>query len=453
MRRIITIASEGALLLCLGCAKSVSPIVAEGTFPASVMATLHEMPIEEPELADTKAQTQYTVRIKWTAGDKLSVVNLTTGKLLGGNLSANETGFSSTFSGSLQGRVKNGDRIAYFYPASDNVAEVPFPGFSVDMSAQKGTATAVPLCVYSIVTADANSFQNARISFDFFMSYIMLGMSDIPATAQIKAVTLTNVTDSFDVALNAGRTGFTLTPHTGDIVLTPGQAASATGVRTLYVAVPGSAATTERSIILETNVTSFETSFTGAALKNGTAYNTNVVGFLKDDLSFEDSHVRAYCLSHFDSNEDGKLSMVEIASVTTFPADPLPADIICFEELEYFYGLTALPSFKDRTSLVSVTVPRQITAIADETFSGCSSLAELYLKPETPPALGSHVFDGTPESLLMIVSDSALPTYLAAPGWCNYPVQLTGISNVSGSSVRIHTEGEDMASENTDVNV
>lgn len=445
--------ATGILLLLGSCVKNESPILADGTFEASVVANLHEMPIEEPELADTKAQTQYTVRIKWTAGDKLSVVNLTTGKLLGGNLSANETGFSSTFSGSLKGTVNTGDRIAYFYPAKDNASEIPFPGFSVDMSSQKGTATAVPLCVYSVVTADANSFQNASISFDFFMSYIMLGMSDIPATAQIKAVTLTNVTDRFDVSLNAGRTGFVLTPHTGDIVLTPGQAASASGVRTLYVAVPGSVATTERSIILETSVTSFETSFTGAALKNGTAYNTNVVGFLKDDLSFEDSRVRAYCLSHFDANGDGKLSLVEIASVTTFPDDPLPSDIICFDELEFFYGLTTFPSFKNRKDLVSVTVPRQISSIAAETFYGCSVLSEIYLKPETPPALGNNAFYGTPESLLMIVSDTSLPDYLSAPGWRNYPAQLTGNSNVNGSSVRIHTEGENMNAENTVVNL
>ena len=442
------------LLLLLGsCTKNVPQIVAEGTFSASVVANLHEMPIEEPELQETKAQTQYTVRIKWTSGDKLSVVNLTTGKLLGGFLSANETGFTSTFSGSLHGEVKAGDRIAYFYPASDNVSEIPFTGFTVDMSAQKGTATTVPLCVYSIVTADANSFQNASISFDFFMSYIMLGMSDIPATAQIKQVTLTNVTNCFDVFLNEDRTNFVLTRHVGDIVLTPGQTASATGVRTLYVAVPGSATATGRSIVLETNVVSFETGFTSASLNNGTAYNTNVTGFLVDDLSFEDSQVRAYCLSHFDSNRDGKLSMVEIASVATFPEEPLPSEILCFNELEFFYGLTELPSFKNRKSMVSVAVPRQISSITAETFSGCSSLSEIRLKPENPPFLGNDAFYDTPGSLMMIVSDSSLPDYLSDPGWSNYHDQLTGESNVSGSSVRIHTEGEDMNSENTVVNV
>ena len=432
----------------------VSQILAEGDFSLTLTAELPEMPVLDNggDITDTKASTQYTVRIKWAAGDKLSVVNLTTGKLLGGYVTANSSGTSTTFSGSLQGTVNNGDQIAYFYPAQENSTEIVFTGLQVDMSNQKGTMGAVPLCVYSVVKAGNESFQNANITFKYLMGYMMIGMSDIPAAAQIKSVTIKNLTSTFDLDINSGKTGFNITAHQGDIVLTPdNQSASSAGVKTLYVAIPESVST-NRSIILETGNNVFETSFASAKLQNGYAYNTNVSGFLDDDLSFEDSRVQAYCLEHFDTNCDGKLSMVEIAGVSTFPST-LPSGILCFNELEFFYGLTTLPSFENQTSLTSVTIPRQITSIPDATFAGCSELVEVYLKPSTPPVLGSGVFDGTPDYMMLIVSDESLYDYQSADSWLAYIDQIRSASSVSGSGIRINTEGGNMGSENVIVNV
>lgn len=432
----------------------VSPILAEGNFSLTMTAELPEMPVLDNggDVTDTKASTQYTVRIKWVAGDKLSVVNLTTGKLLGGYVTANSSGTSTTFSGSLQGTVNNGDLIAYFYPAQENGAETTFTGFQVDMSSQKGTTGTVPLCVYSLVEAGEESFQNARITFSYLMSYMMIGMSDIPASAQIKSVRMSNVTNQFEITINPGRTGFDITAHQGDIVLTPDNlTASSAGVKTLYAAIPESVSAS-RSIFLETTTNVFETFFTSAKLLNGYAYNTNVSGFLDDDLAFEDSRVRAYCLEHFDTNGDGKLSMVEIAGVTSFPS-VLPSGILSFNELEFFYGLTTLPSFDNQSSLSSVTISRQITSIPDGTFAGCSELVEVYLKPTTPPALGSNVFDGTPENMMLIVADGTLSDYQLAEGWSNYADQIRESSTISGSGIRINTEGGQMGSESVNVNV
>ena len=453
MQRFFYLAT--VLLLLSSCGVEIveeSPVLAEGNFSLTMTAELPEMPVLDNggDITDTKASTQYTVRIKWAAGDKLSVVNLTTGKLLGGYVTANSSGTSTTFSGSLQGTVNNGDLIAYFYPAQENSSETNFTGFQVDMSNQKGTTGTVPLCVYSIVEAGNDSFQNARITFSYLMSYMMIGMSDIPASAQIKNVRMTNVTNSFDLTINSAETGFDIAAHQGDIVLTPdNQSASSTGVKTLYAAIPGSASTT-RSIILETATNVFETSFASAKLQNGYAYNTNVSGFLDDDLSFEDSRVRAYCLEHFDTNGDGKLSMVEIAGVTSFPST-FPSGILSFNELEFFYGLTTLPSFENQSSLSSVTIPRQITSIPDGTFAGCSELVEVYLKPATPPSLGSSVFSGTPDNIMLIVSDESLSDYQSAEGWCDYVNQIRGSSSVSGSGIRINTEGGGMGSENVNI--
>ena len=98
MKRFLLLSAFLLLLSSCGVADVeelvVSPILAEGNFTLSMTAELPEMPVLDNggDVTDTKASTQYTVRIKWAAGDKLSVVNLTTGKLLGGYVTANASG-------------------------------------------------------------------------------------------------------------------------------------------------------------------------------------------------------------------------------------------------------------------------------------------------------------------------------------------------------------------------
>ena len=188
MRRALLISL--ALLSLCSCSKNGPDILVSGPFDARVLAVLPECPVVD---TPTRASTQYTVRIKWAAGDRLSVINLTTGKVLGGNLTANASGTSTTFTGQLSGTVRSGDTIAYLYPAQDNTSEMDFTGIRVDMSSQRGITGAVPLCVYSITQADSQSFSDASIPFSFLMSYVMIGLSDIPASTVIRSVTLTNV--------------------------------------------------------------------------------------------------------------------------------------------------------------------------------------------------------------------------------------------------------------------
>ena len=428
--------------------ESVSPL-AEGTFFLSMNASLPDMPQVDSLSVEgaTKAIAQYTVRIQWKEGDKLSVVNLTTGKILGGWLTANSTGFS----GSLSGTVNVGDKLAYFYPAQDNTSEITFSGIHIDMSSQKGTLNDVPLCVYSITTANGDSFQNIKLTFSYLMCYLMIAMSDIPAGATIESVSLANVTNSFDLQINASHTGFDTTPIKGCIVLNPGNTASSKGARTIYMAVPASIKeSSPRSFILATGTASFETTFSATALSNGIAYNANVAGFLTDDVAFKDAVLRAWCLTQFDSNGDGKLSMIEIASFGSFP-NTLPDGILCFDELEFFYGLTSLPSFANQVNITNVTIPRQITAIPVGMFSGCSSLEVITMKPVTPPSLGSDALNGTPDNQIIIVPDDAVSAYTAAPGWADYADRIRAASNVSGSNVRFNTEGGSMGSDSVNI--
>ena len=435
------------------CAKESHRTLVSGSFEAAVHAVLPELQMVEESADDTKAATLYTVHIKWAAGDKMSVINLTTGKILGGALTADAAGIETTFSGSLKGTVSEGDKLCYLYPSQGNSEEQVFTKATVDMSAQSGAMGNVPLCVNSIVTAEASTFDHVTVNFGYLMSYLMIGLSDIPASTQIKKVTITNVTKAFDLSINTAKDGLSIARTQGDIVLSLGQKASAAGARTVYVSIPGSTSVASRQAVLETATNTFSTKFTSAALSNGTAYNTNVTGFLVDDLVLSDPSMREYCLHYFDTNGDGKLSMVEIAAVTSFPA-PIPTDVSRFNELECFYSLQSLPSFKNCKQLESVTIPKQITSVPDETFYGCYTLNKLILKPETPPILGNNVFYGVASSVTLVVSDSSVSDYQQADGWKEFYKNFRTESSQNASTVDIETEDENsMGNERVDIEI
>lgn len=448
MKRILLFIAVTFALL--SCESQPSHHLVNGSAHLTLHAQLPEMPVienpsEENAEEGSRATTQYTVRIKWAVGDKLSVINHTTGKILGGQLIADASGTSTTFSGSISGTVRNGDIISYLYPAQGNSSEVDLNTISIDMSTQKGVTGSIPLCVYATVVANDETFVNTTLSFSFIMSYVMISLSDIPASTTINKVILTNVTNAFELQNNGSHNSFTFLPKTGNITLTPAITASATGVKTVYAAVPTSEAM-QRQVILETSTTNFSVAFTSAKLNNGYAYNTNVAGFLVDDLTITDKSMQEYCLQHFDANEDGKLSMVEVAGVTSFPSQteyPIPSDVKQFNELEYFYGLTTLPSFKNCRSLSTITIPKQIKKIPNEMFYGCTTLIKVILKPTVPPTLGNDVFVGQAGDLILVVADDVVDDYQAAEGWRNYFDNFRTESSQNNSNVDIDTEGDD----------
>lgn len=63
----------------------------------------------------------------------------------------------------------------------------------------------------------------------------------------------------------------------------------------------------------------------------------------KENIQFEDLNVKAICCKNWDTNNDGELSYAEAAAVTdigtTFKGN---TNIIAFNELKYFTGLTAI---------------------------------------------------------------------------------------------------------------
>jgi hypothetical protein len=154
-------------------------------------------------------------------------------------------------------------------------------------------------------------------------------------------------------------------------------------------------------------------------------------------------------------NNDGKLSMVEVAGVKSFPDQatyPIPSDVSNFRELEYFYGLTTLPSFKNCNKLEAITIPKQIKIIPNEMFYGCTTLVKVILKPLIPPQLGDNVFVGQAGSLILVVADDVVDDYQAADKWRNYFNNFRTESSQNNSNVEIDTEDEDsMEEERVDI--
>ena len=93
-------------------------------------------PCLETDDADTKASMKATVRLQWNDGDEISVVNLSTGKTMLGNLTAKVNGDKVSFEGELSGSIKAGNKMAAIYPCQNYSGITTVPDFALDLSNQ-----------------------------------------------------------------------------------------------------------------------------------------------------------------------------------------------------------------------------------------------------------------------------------------------------------------------------
>ena len=96
-------------------------------------------------------------------------------------------------------------------------------------------------------------------------------------------------------------------------------------------------------------------------------------------IKFQDDNAKLICTLHWDENGDGELSYEEAATVTDLGNAFKGSRILTFTELEYFTGITEIAEegFIDCVSLVSISLPKQISAIGQDAFSGCTNLKKV----------------------------------------------------------------------------
>ena len=111
------------------------------------------------------------------------------------------------------------------------------------------------------------------------------------------------------------------------------------------------------------------------------------------NIIFADENVKALCVSNWDTDGDGNLSIAEAAAVTNIGSVFKGKKIKSFKELRFFTGLTTIPyyAFQYCRDLTSIELPNSVTAIRDYAFYNCSGLTSIEL-PSSVTYIGEYAF-------------------------------------------------------------
>ena len=79
-----------------------------------------------------------------------------------------------------------------------------------------------------------------------------------------------------------------------------------------------------------------------------------------------------------------------------------------------------LAAFIYCTNLTSITIPSSVTKIEDEAFKDCTNLASIISEANTPPVLGTNVFNSVPTTIPVYVPCGSITQYQSSTGWNNF---------------------------------
>lgn len=85
-------------------------------------------------------------------------------------------------------------------------------------------------------------------------------------------------------------------------------------------------------------------------------------------------------------------------------------------------------AFRNCRSLTSVVIPNSVDFIDKNAFNNCFSLTSVTVLAETPPTLGSGVFSGTHNSLVIYVPAASVDAYKTATNWSSYASRIQAIA-------------------------
>ncbi len=257
----------------------------------SVSAFLPEIE-QEP---DTKGYLGSFISASWNKDDKVSVVNLTTGKILGGSLTADRAGIKATFNGTVTGSISAGDVISLLYPSFETTEETDFGTRNVSI-AEQSQDSKVPLVAYSTFTADNTDGTFADISLDFYyiISFLKINLANLPAGAALSKIQIRNIPNELSLSVNEAGDGFDAATDEEKsametINVSGSFTTSASGTLGFSVGVMPSSASASRSILVTTeDGDDYLSSMASGQLASHKYYNTiaskfEIVGFSNND--------------------------------------------------------------------------------------------------------------------------------------------------------------------------
>ena len=179
-------------------------------------------PSLEADNAETRSSIQPKITLKWSDGDLISVVNLTTGKNLLGDLVARVEDDQVYFEGDLSGSVRTGDKLAAIYPCQNYTGISNITDISFDMSTQTcSSMNEVPFCAYSLFTCKTVGVVNVESPFIIPVSFNQIAISNIEPNTKIEYIELSNVGNNLLFTVNKSTGTLDLTSTTGKVRITP----------------------------------------------------------------------------------------------------------------------------------------------------------------------------------------------------------------------------------------
>lgn len=112
-------------------------------------------------------------------------------------------------------------------------------------------------------------------------------------------------------------------------------------------------------------------------------------------IVFEDEEVKRICVTHFDQDEDGELTVGEAMEVSTFSNYFNNNKLITvFPEIRYFVSVEKLDgAFTGCSALTALDIPGTVTSVGASTFQNCVALERVYI-PSGVTSLGLNCFNG-----------------------------------------------------------
>ena len=179
-------------------------------------------PSLEADNAETRSSIQPKITLKWSDGDLISVVNLTTGKNLLGDLVARVDDDQVYFEGDLSGSVRTGDKLAAIYPCQNYTGISNITDISFDLSTQTcSSMQEVPFCAYSLFICETTGVVKVESPFIIPVSFNQIAISNIEPNTQIDYIELSNVGNHLLFNVNKTTGTLDLTSTTGKVRITP----------------------------------------------------------------------------------------------------------------------------------------------------------------------------------------------------------------------------------------